>query len=167
MTSDPRFRVPLMLVVTVLLHTAVLSRLRVDGVMPDLMLLVAVAAGVAAGPARGAVIAFCGGMALDVFLLTPMGLSALVYSLVAYAVGVAHEGVLRNSWYIPVLTVLVASAGGVVLYAVAAWMLGEPTLNARLLLVTGVVALANAVLAPPVLRFVRWSLAEPRSRLSV
>lgn len=167
MTTDPRFRVPLMLLVTVVLHTAVLSRLRVAGVMPDLMLLVAVAAGVAAGPARGAVIAFCGGMALDVFLLTPMGLSALVYCLVAYAVGVAHEGVLRTSWYIPVLTVFVASAGGVLLYAVVAWMLGQPTLNARLLVIVTVVAVVNAILAPPVIRLVRWSLATPGTRVSV
>ena len=156
-----------MIVVTVVLHTAVLSRLRVFGVIPDLMLAVAVAAGVEAGPARGAVIAFCGGMALDVFLLTPMGLSALVYCLVAYAVGVAHEGVLRTSWYIPVLTAFVASAGGVVLYAVAAWMLGEPTLNSRLLTIVVVVAAANAALSPPVLRFVRWSLATSRTRVNV
>lgn len=156
-----------MLLVTVVVHTVILSRLRVAGVMPDLMLLVAVSAGVSAGPARGAVIAFCGGMALDVFLLTPMGLSALVYCLVAYVVGIAHEGVLRTSWYIPVLTVLLASAGGVVLYAVAAWMLGEPTLNSRLPVIMVVVAVTNAVVSPPVLRFVRWSLAAPRTRLSV
>ena len=166
-TSSPRFRVPLVLVTCLLLHTTVLSDLRVLDVMPDLMLLVTVAAGITGGPARGATVGFASGMAVDLFLRSPMGLSALVCTLVGYGTGAAHTGVLRPSWYLRSLAAMVGSAAGVLLYAVAGAMLGEPLVNLRLPTVVIVVALANAVLAPVVVRVVSWSFAgEAPDRLS-
>jgi cell shape-determining protein MreD len=88
-----------------------------------------------------------------------MGLSALVFTLVGYGMGVAHAGVLRPSWYLRSLAVLLGSAGGVVLYAVVGAMLGEPLVDLRLVTVVVVVALANTVLAPVVMRVVAWSMA--------
>ncbi len=165
--ESPRFRVPLVLVTFLLLHTTVLSDVRILDVMPDLMLLAAVAAGMTGGPTRGASIGFASGLAVDLFLRSPMGLSALVFTLVGYAMGVAHTGVLRPSWYLRSLAALVGSAGGVVLYAVIGAMLGEPLVDLRLLTVVTVVALANAILAPVVLRVMAWSLAgEAPDRLS-
>ena len=159
MTSTARFRVPLVLVTCLLLHTTVLTDLRIGGVMPDLMLLVAVAAGITGGPARGAGIGFASGLALDLFLRSPFGLSALVFTLVGYGTGVAHTGVLRPSWYLRSLAAVVGSAAGVLLYALAGTMLGEPLIDLRLIRIVIVVALANAVLAPVVVRVVGWSLA--------
>ncbi|MDQ3896073.1 MAG: rod shape-determining protein MreD, partial [Actinomycetota bacterium] len=104
MKHDPRLRLPLMLVTALLIQTTVLSRMRFWGVMPDFMLLVAVAAGITAGPTRGPALGFTSGMLIDLFLPTPLGLSALVFTLVAYGVAVANTGVLRSAWYIPVLT---------------------------------------------------------------
>ena len=75
------------------------------------MLLVAVAGGLVGGPVRGAVLGFAAGIAIDVFLRTPMGLSALVFTLVGYGVGVVSTGVLTPSWYLPMLTASIASAG--------------------------------------------------------
>jgi len=66
--DDPRLRLPLMLIAALLLQTSVLVRLRVFGVMPDFMLLVAVAAGLTAGPSRGAALGFTAGMVIDLFL---------------------------------------------------------------------------------------------------
>ncbi len=158
-TESPRFRVPLVLFTCLLLHTTVLAHVRVLGVMPDLMLLVAVAAGITGGPVRGAVMGFASGLAVDLFLRTPMGLSALVFTLVGYAMGVVDAGVLRPSWHLRSAAALLGSAGGVLLYAVVGAMLGEPFVNLRLVTVVTVVALANAVLAPVVTRVVAWSLA--------
>ncbi len=159
MTELPRFRVPVVLIACLLLHTTVLTHLRVLGVMPDVMLLVAVAAGITAGPERGAAMGFAAGITSDLFLRSPFGLSALVFTLVGYAMGAAHTGVLRPSWYIRSLLAMLGSAGGVLLYAFAGAMLGEPLVNLRLVTVVIVVALANAVLAPLVVRVVGWSLA--------
>lgn len=160
MRSDPRLRLPIMLIGALLLQTAVLARMRVFGVMPDFMLLVAIAGGITAGPIRGAALGFASGMLIDLFLPTPLGLSALVFTLVAYGVAVANTGVLRSAWYIPVLTAGGASAAGVVLYAVIGAVLGEPMVTGHLVTIAAVVGVSNAVLAPVGVRFVDWSLGS-------
>ena len=169
MTHDPRLRLPIMLIGALLLQTTVLARIRFWGVMPDFMLLVAVAAGVTAGATRGAALGFTSGMLIDLFLPTPLGLSALVFTLVGYGVGVANTGVLRAAWYIPVLTAGAGSVGGVVLYALAGSVLGEQMINGHLVTIALVVGVCNAVLAPVAVKFVDWSLGSLKSspRLSV
>jgi rod shape-determining protein MreD len=160
MRSDPRLRLPIMLVVALLIQTTVLARMRLFGVMPDFMLLVAVAGGITAGPTRGATLGFASGMLIDLFLPTPLGLSALVFTLVGYGVGVANTGVLRSAWYIPVLTAGAASVAGVVLYALVGSVLGERMITGHLVTIAAVVGLSNAVLAPVGVRFVDWSLGS-------
>jgi rod shape-determining protein MreD len=160
MRSDPRLRLPIMLVGALLIQTTVLARMRLFGVMPDFMLLVAVAGGITAGPTRGATLGFASGMLIDLFLPTPLGLSALVFTLVGYGVGVANTGVLRSAWYIPVLTAGAASVAGVVLYALVGSVLGERMITGHLVTIAAVVGLSNAVLAPVGVRFVDWSLGS-------
>ena len=160
MRSDPRLRMPLMLIAALLVQTTVLSRMRFWDVMPDFMLLVAVAGGITAGPTRGATLGFTSGMLIDLFLPTPLGLSALVFTLVGYGVGVANTGVLRSAWYIPVLTAGAASVAGVVLYALAGSVLGERMINGHLITIVLVVGVCNAVLAPVGVKLVDWSLGS-------
>ena len=59
----------------------------VVGIVPDLLLAVAMAAGVAAGPRRGAIIGFWCGLLFDLMRPGPLGLSALAYAVCAYGVG--------------------------------------------------------------------------------
>jgi rod shape-determining protein MreD len=158
--EDPRLRMPLMFITALLLQTTVLSRLRLFGVMPDFMLLVAVAGGITAGPTRGAALGFVSGMLIDLFLPTPLGLSALVFTLVGYWVGIANTGVLRSAWYIPVLTAGAASVAGVVCYALAGSVLGERMINGHLITIAAVVGLSNAVLAPLAVKLVDWSFGS-------
>lgn len=164
MREDPRLRMPLMLLTALLIQTTVLSRTRLFGVMPDFMLLVAAAGGITAGATRGAALGFASGMLIDLFLPTPLGLSALVFTLVGYWVGVANTGVLRSAWYIPVLTAAVASVAGVVLYAAIGSMLGERMINGHLATIAAVVGLSNAVLAPVAIKLVDWSWGSLRDQ---
>ena len=163
MRQDPRFRLPIMFVGALLLQTTLLNRLRIFGVMPDFMLLLAVAGGITAGAIRGAAFGFASGMLIDLFLSTPLGLSALVFTLVGYGVGVANTGVLRSAWYIPVLTAGGASIAGVTLYALIGSMLGERMVDGHLVTIAVVVGLSNAVLAPVAVKFVDWSLGSLKS----
>jgi rod shape-determining protein MreD len=158
----PRAKVPLLLLLFLVLHLTVLDHLRVFGAGPDAMLLLAVTAGIVGGPKLGALLGFAAGITLDLFLETPMGLSALVFCLVGYAVGNIQGGVLRASWWIPVLTTLVASIAGELVYALVATVVGQPHLvTLHLLVVAGVVGVFNALAAPFALRLVRWSVAGP------
>jgi rod shape-determining protein MreD len=158
----PRAKIPFVVLVFLVLHLTILDKIRVFGASPDAMLLLAVVAGIVGGPKLGVVIGFAAGFTLDLFLETPMGLSALVFCLVGYGVGNIQGGVLRASWWIPLLTTLVAAAAGELLYALVATVVGQPHLmTPHLLVVVGVVAAFNAVAAPFALRMVRWSVAGP------
>lgn len=158
--GDLRFRAPLVLLTAMVIHTAVFSQLRIVGVMPDLMLLLGITAGLEAGPGYGAVAGFLTGLVADLFLPTPLGLSALVYSLTGYATGVTKAGLLEAAWWFPMATAFVASSAGMGFFALAGTMLGEPNLlGARLATVMLVVGLVNCLMTLPVLRVVRWALA--------
>ncbi|HTJ77311.1 MAG TPA: rod shape-determining protein MreD [Acidimicrobiales bacterium] len=163
MREDPRLRMPVMLLAALLLQTSVLARMRIFGVMPDFMLLLAVAGGITAGPIRGATLGFASGMLIDLFLPTPLGLSALVFTFVGYGVGVANTGVLRSAWYIPVLTAAAACIAGEILYALIGSVLGEPMLTAHLVTIALVVGVTNGVLAPVAVKLVSWSLGSLKS----
>ena len=158
MTSSLRVRMAAALALTVLLHQSVLADVRLLGVRPDAPLLFAVVAGLAMGPERGAVAGFAAGVLADLFLPSPFGLSALVYSLVGFAIGSLQSGILRSAWWIPVVTALAASAAGIVLFAVLGAMVGEAEMvGPRLPLIAAMVGLMNGFLAPAAMRLVTWA----------
>ena len=150
-------RTSLLLVLALTFQLAFASRLEVFGVQGDVMLLIAVAAGLAAGPDRGATLGFVAGLSFDLLLQSPFGLSALTYALVAYIAGSLQDSVLRAAWWIPVVTAAAASALGVILYGVFGTMVGEDLIGLSLVRIALVVGTLNAVAAPFVLRAVRWA----------
>ena len=153
-------RLPPVLIAAVVVHTAVSPNLRVFGVAVDVMLLLTVASGIAAGAERGAAVGFVCGVLADCFLQTPFGLSALTYALVGYGVGVFQTGVLHSSWWIPAITSAVASAGAVVIFVGLGVVVGQDQLlSTRLIEVAAVIALLHALLAPPAVRLMRWAVA--------
>ena len=158
MLQSLRVRVGLVLAVTLFVHLTLLSRVRIQDVRPDALLLVALMAGLTAGPERGAVVGFCAGLLADLFLQSPFGLSALAYSLVGFAVGSLQSGILRATWWIPVVTAAGASAAGIVLFGVLGAMVGQPDfVSPRLALIAALVGFMNAALAPAASRVVGWA----------
>jgi len=163
-------RISLVLVLALTFQLAVASRIEVFGVQGDAMLLVAVCAGLAAGPDRGAVVGFAAGTAFDLLLQSPFGLSALTYALVAYLAGSLQDSVLRAAWWIPVSTAAAASVLGVILYGVFGTVVGEELLAPSLLRIALIVGVLNAAAAPLALRLVRWATgtsdrARPRAMM--
>jgi rod shape-determining protein MreD len=75
------------LVVAVLIQSTVLARLRLAGARPDLLVLVVVSVAVATDPTTGAVFGFVAGLVSDLLFDLPVGVSALVYTAVGFAVG--------------------------------------------------------------------------------
>lgn len=156
-----RAKVALVLIVAAVLQRTWLDGVRVSGAHPDIMLLLPIGAGVVGGSEAGAVVGFFAGAVADLFLPTPFGLSALSFSLLGYAVGSVQEGLLRAAWWITPLTAFVASAVGVVLFALVGAVVGQPQfVRPTLIGVTLVVATGNAVLSLPVVRAVTWALAR-------
>lgn len=150
-------RVSFLLAIALTLQLVIGSQIDIFGVQGDLMLLVAIAAGLANGPERGAMFGFATGIAYDLLLQTPFGLSALTYGIVAFAAGSLQDSVLRAAWWMPIGTATAASALGVILYGVFGTVVGEDLVGWSLLRVAAVVAVLNGLLALPVVRVVRWA----------
>jgi rod shape-determining protein MreD len=160
-------RLVLVLVVVVILQETVAAGITIDGVHPDFVLLLCAVTGMVGGAEQGAVIGFVGGLAADLFLATPLGLSALSYAIIGYAVGTVQEGIIHPAWWLAPVTAAVASAGGVALYALAGAVVGQSDmLHYGLARIVVVVAVINAVLALPMLPAVRWALTPPGRRSS-
>jgi rod shape-determining protein MreD len=77
-------------VVGVLLETTVLGELRLAGVRPDVLVLSVVAVAMASGPVSGAAFGFSAGLVADLLFDLPVGVSALVYTAIGFAVGIAR-----------------------------------------------------------------------------
>jgi len=154
-------KVALVIFVAVALQTTVIAPLSIGGARGDVILLVAIAAGLESDAQRGAIIGFAAGLTFDLLLNTPVGLSALTCCLVGYVVGSFQGSVLRTTWWIPVLGTVVASAIGVVLFAVLDVVLGQATFEpGRLPTIVAVVAVINGLLSRPFRWALRWALAD-------
>lgn len=104
-------RLGLLLVLLVVLQTSVMPHLRIFGVVPDLGLVAAVALAVTYGPELGATFGFVAGLTTDLFLQTPLGLSAFAYGFTAFLAGVLQARLARPAWWV---RPAIAAAAGVV-----------------------------------------------------
>jgi rod shape-determining protein MreD len=140
-------------------QTTLCADLRWRGAGADLVLLLVIAVAVAAGPVRGARAGFVVGLAFDLLILTPFGLSALTYSLVALLVGLIEPHVYKARHFVTPVVVGAASAAGATLYGLAASVFGvQDALTARIWRVLLVTTVVNALLAAPFVRICRWAM---------
>ena len=153
-------RVTLVIFSAAVLYRGLFSQVRIAGVAVYILLLVAIAAGIAGGPDRGAVVGFFSGIAMDLLLPdSPFGLSALTFCIVAYVVGRYESSVTRSARWVVMLTTGVASAVGMVLYIGLGQLVNQQNMLQRpFWLVLVVVSVANALLAPLAVRIMRWAL---------
>lgn len=157
--SSARFRLPLAILLVLTLQSSLFDDVRFRGVHADVMLLFAIAAGIVAGAETGALVAFATGLVADLFVQTPLGLSALAFALVAFGVGALQGTLIRASRWITPVTALLGSAAGVVLFVVIGAVLGQTQLvHTDVPLIVATVAVLNAVLSLPVVRLADWAL---------
>jgi rod shape-determining protein MreD len=158
-------RFGLVLLPVLVVQTTWLAELRPFGVPGDLLLLLAIAGGLVGGPMRGAVIGFVAGLAMDLVLLTPFGLSSLTYLAVGYAVGSVHAGVLRSAPWIPVVVAFLASALGIGFYVILGQLVGQHFRVPELPQIMLVTAALNALLVFPAMFVLRWVEQGGRDRM--
>ncbi len=167
-----RLRLTVLLLVALVVQVTLASDLRIRGVAPDFLLLFTICAGLAGGSEVGATVGFAAGLLTDLFLhTTPLGLAALTYCLIGFAVGMLGRGVLRESRLLAPVVAAVASAAAVVAFVLIGVMVGQSQLSdlgpRRILETAVIVGLMNGVLAYPVARIVSWACdasATTRSR---
>jgi rod shape-determining protein MreD len=152
------------------LQTTLLADMRPAGVAVQVMLLLAVAGGVAGGPERGALAGFVMGFLFDLVLTNPLGLHALVYGLAGFLAGFINSLTIEHPRWLVMLVVGAASALGAIAYPIATAMIGERTLfTVTFVKVVSVVAIANLLLGVPAVWVMRWGLnvREPDLPLAI
>lgn len=140
------------------LQSTVLAQATLLGVIPQLVLIVVVSLAYLDGERVGVVTGFAGGLLQD--LLLPegsiVGLTALVYVLTGYAVGLIRYYSLSESVWTPIFGVALASAAAEISYALLSIILGQPWVSiAFTLKVVGLVVLYNTLLTPLVFPVIR------------
>ncbi len=144
-----------LLLAGIVVQTTLASDLRVDHVAPDLMLLLAICAGLNGGSRHGALVGFACGLLSDLWLTdTPLGLAALTFCLVGYVVGVLRAAVLPEGWLLVPVLVFVFTGFGVVGFVAIGDVVGQHQLiaggRAELIRIAVIESVANAVLSLPV-----------------
>jgi rod shape-determining protein MreD len=151
-------KVPFAMLLVLLLQSSLLTEMKLGVVRPDAMVLLPIAAGMLGGSERGAVVGFFAGMLADLFLQTPLGLSAVTYSVVGFGVGAMHTGVLRAAWWIGPAIAMTASAISVVLFVLIGAVVGVGHLiRPDLAWIIIGVAIINAPLSVAVTRLMAWA----------
>jgi rod shape-determining protein MreD len=152
----------LLLVSLVVLQTALFPSLRVWDAAPDLLLVATIAVAYERGPETGAVFGFVAGIAIDCFLSSPLGVSALAFALVGYGVGIFQSGLVRSSrWLTPLLGGIGGLVGNLLWIGIATVTGQEGLFTATSLRIVVVAAAYDALVALVIFPFARWACGEP------
>lgn len=158
----PVVRIALVTVTVLVLHVALLSHLSVIGVHPEPFVLLAVIGGLELGTEAGALLGFMAGGAADILSSTPIGLWALIGTVLAVVVGFVRDkafSTVRSR--IPIGLVLATTVTALLSYCALAFVVAEqPVPQARRLLAVLVIAsLWNVVLTVPLRALVARAVA--------
>lgn len=147
----------LLVIFTLALQSTVLARMTLLGVIPQLVLVVVVSLGYVEGERVGAAAGFAGGLMQDLLLpQSIVGLTAFVYTLIGYGVGVLRQYTQVESVWTPVFAVTLASAVAEISYATLAVLLGQEWVSLTYTgKVIGLIVLYNTLLTPFVFPLVK------------
>lgn len=162
--ASSRARLAGLLIAALVVQTTLVPNVRILGVCADLMLLCTVGAALAGGAELGGFVGFSAGLLMDLFLqATPLGLSALSYCLIGYAVGSVQGTVLHAGRLLAPATAFVATAAGVVTFVITGVMVGQSQLTrvgpVGIVKTATIVGVLNAILAIPVCWVMAWAAA--------
>lgn len=149
--SIPRnLTLAVLLVLALVLQVSVFSHAAVDGVVPNLVLLVVIAAALVEGAEFAAVAGFCGGLLID--LAPPAehvaGRWALALLVAGYVAGRVREGA-RPTWGSVALVVVACSFVASSVFALSGVVLGDTAASVGVMLrVIGYGVAWDLVLAP-------------------
>ena len=158
-------RLIIVYLLALLLQLTFFSEVRVAGVAPELPALVAILAGLFAGPRHGSMVAFWAGLMWDIYLSTPLGLAAAAFAVVAYVLGGITEDLFHDTRIQTMVMVFAGTAATVTAYAVLGEVVGQRGLvDDRLLRVVLIASGLNAVLSLAAAPAMRWAVGSDPAR---
>ena len=158
-----RLRLGFVVIICVVLQTTLFTHLRIDGVAPEIGLVAVLAVAYYDGAESGAWFGFIMWLSIDLFLTTPLGLSALSYAITAYGVGVFQAGMVRRPPAIaPLLGGIGGFFGGLVFLSIGAVVGESGFLSLSSLKAVAIAAVYDALIAPIVFPLVRRAARHTR-----
>jgi len=97
------------IVVSLVLESTVLAHLRLGGVHPDVLVIAVIAVAMTEGPVTGASFGFAAGLVSDLLFGNHVGVSALVYTVIGFGMGVGRVYVTSSSTLVHLLLAGAAS----------------------------------------------------------
>jgi rod shape-determining protein MreD len=141
------------------LQTTIFSDMRPAGVVVQVMLAFAAAAGAAGGSERGAVAGFVLGLMYDLGTGGPLGASSITMGLAGYVAGYVALINIERQWWLAALFVAIGAAIGELGVPVVRSFIGDTNVySSRLFTVVPVVALAAAIASVLLVPLSRWCL---------
>jgi rod shape-determining protein MreD len=145
--------------ILLMLQSTVMLSVRISGVHPDLLWLLPITAALLDGPETGALVGFWSGLAFDLILPTPFGLSALVGCVLGFSMGMATAAVDKRAVWLKPVAALFGSVVADMLFAVLGAVVGQQQMvQIDFFALFLVVALSSVILVLPVSRLMRWAL---------
>ncbi len=162
----PTVRLVLVGVVLLAIQTGFVAQFPIGGARADVLLGASVCGGIVGGAERGALSGFVLGLLFDLTLITPFGLSALVYGLVAFSAGAIKALItVGHAWWLTTALVAAGSAAGIVLFAGIGTIIGQKGwIEWRLVPEALVVGGVNALIGVPLGRVMKWTLCLEREQ---
>ncbi|MGB0113478.1 MAG: hypothetical protein WBP59_09685 [Ilumatobacteraceae bacterium] len=161
--QGPLVRVIPVGLVLLALQRTIFVELQVAGVIIQVMIAMAAAAGVAGGSERGAVVGFVLGAMFDLVEGTPLGSTATAMTIAGVVGGLLALIAADPQWWLEAIFTGLGTAAGVTMIPVVRVFIGEPApFQGRLALVIPVVTVAGMVMSPVLVPLARWCLRMRR-----
>ena len=141
------------------LQRTVFVDIQVSGVIVQVVLALVACAGASGGSERGAVAGFVLGCMFDLVEGTPLGSTAIAFTLAGVAAGLLALVAADPQWWLKAIFVALGCASGEAMLPVVRLFIGEEhPWPPDMLKIVVVVALAGAVMSPVLLPLSRWCL---------
>jgi cell shape-determining protein MreD len=161
--QGPLVRVIPVGLVLLALQRTIFVDVQVSGVIIQVMMATAAAAGVAGGSERGALVGFVFGIMFDLAEGTPLGSTAVAMTVAGIVGGLLALMVADPHWWLAALFTGLGTAAGALMIPVVRVFVGESQpFQTRLAVVVPVVAAAGALMSPLLVPLARWCLRLKR-----
>lgn len=161
-------RVLLVMLIVLIAQSSFVLSIRFDSVHPDLLWLLPITAALIGGPDFGALVGFWSGLAFDLVLPTPFGLSALIGCILGYAMGAATAAMDKRAVWLRPLAAVIGSVAADMLFAVTGAVFGQSQMvRVNFLTLFLVVAISSVIFVLPIGRLMRWATAIDNPRRSL
>lgn len=157
--QGPLVRVIPVGLVLLALQRTIFVEAQINGVIIQIVMAMAAAAGVAGGSERGAIVGFTLGVMFDLAEGTPLGSTATAMTIAGAVGGLLALIAADPHWWLEAIFTALGTAVGVMMIPVIRSFIGEPApFQGELGGVVAVIAAAAAVMSPLLVPLGRWCL---------